>query len=256
MFIHIGKIELKIYNKKGTTMQILGFIPARGGSKGIPGKNIHPIAGKPLIAYTIEQALKSRINKTIVSTDSQDVAAVAKQYGAEVPFLRPNEFSGDESIIEEAIFYTLDNLLETENYIPDVIVLLQPTSPLRTSRHIDDTIELILSKNADTIVSVSEPMEHPCEMVYWDENNQFRFFFEAMLESGIQRQGYPQCYFINGAIYAFTFQSFSRNKNRMGERKKIFPYFMKQRDSIDIDSVDDLYIAESVIMRGQNGNNT
>lgn len=233
-------------------MEVLGFIPARGGSKGIPQKNIYPVAGKPMIAYTIEQALKSVITRTIVSTDSQEIAAVVEEYNGEVPFLRPEGLAGDQNTIEEAIIYTLDQLKETEGYTPDAIALLQPTTPLRTAKHIDDTVDLLVSKGADTIVSVSEPMEHPCEMVYWDDENRFRFLLEKWIESGTQRQGYPDCYFINGAIYTFTVQSFLRNKNRMGSKKKVLPYVMAQRDSIDIDSPDDLYIAESILLRMQN----
>ena len=223
-------------------MNILGFIPAREGSRGIPGKNIHPLAGKPLIDYTIQAALLSRITKLIVSTDSEEIADISKHFGAEAPFLRPKELAGDDSTIEEALAHALNELRRGWSYTPDIVVLLHPTTPLRTEKHIDESIELLMKNEVDSVVSVSEPMEHPADMVFWDENGNMRFLLESIITPGkSQRQSYPQCYFLNGVVYTFTYKSFVKCNSRFGKRSA--PYFMAQIDSIDIDSIDDLYIA-------------
>lgn len=118
-------------------MEILGFIPAQGGSKGIPKKNLHELNGKPLILYTIKAALESKINRLIVSTDSKEIAEISRRYGAEVPFLRPKELAKDTSTIEEALFDVISRLEKNEGYRPELIVLLHPTSPLRQTKHIN-----------------------------------------------------------------------------------------------------------------------
>jgi len=227
-------------------MNILGFIPARGGSKGIPQKNIRPLAGKPLIAYSIESAVESKVDKVFVSTDSREIAEVAVDYGAEVPFLRPGYLARDESVIEGALADTLNRLRSLEGYEPDIIVLLQPTSPLRKARHIDESVELLLKESADTVVSVSEPMEHPGEMVFWDDEGVFHFFLETIgVTEKTQRQEFPKNHFLNGALYTFSMQIFEATCSRFGG--KVIPLVMRQIDSIDIDTIDDFLIAEAII---------
>lgn len=136
-------------------MKILALIPARGGSKGIPKKNIRAFAGKPLIAYSIEAAKQAKsVSRVIVSTDSEEVAVVAKQYGAEVPFLRPAEFAGDTSNIIEAVEHLLERLKVDEGYEPTHVLLLQPTSPMRTSADIENAVTLMQKLNADNVISV------------------------------------------------------------------------------------------------------
>lgn len=232
--------------------KILGFIPARGGSKGIPKKNLFPIGGKQLIAYSIEESLKSKINRVIVSTNSDEIADVSKSLGAEIPFLRPEEFSGDKSTIEDAIEYTLNRLEKEEGYIPDLIILLHPTTPLRRAIHIDECIELLIKENADSVISVSEPMEHPADMVYW-EKGEMKFLLPGVIPGKTQRQDFPECFFINGCVYVFTYASFMEKKSRYG--KKNLPYHMSQLDSIDIDSMNDMIIAEALMLR-RNADNT
>ncbi len=229
-------------------MKIMGFVPARSGSKGIPKKNIYPLNDKPLIAYTIEEALKSRINRLIVSTDSLEIAEEAKRYGAEVPLMRPLELAQDNSIIEDALIDVIEKLIKSEKYKPDVIVILQPTSPLRTYRHINESIEILFEKQADSVVSASQPMEHPSDMVYWEGKGKMCFLLDTNDRyKKIQRQMYPEYLFINGAIYVFTYKSLMLNKSKFG--KKIVPYIMNSVYSVDIDSIDDLFIAESVMLR-------
>lgn len=223
----------------------LGFIPARGGSKGVPGKNLKPLAGKPLIPWTIEAALASRLDRVLLSTDAADSAETARQAGAEAPFLRPAEFSGDASVMDDAILHALKWLRDTDGWIPDVIVVLQSTSPLRRSEHIDG-LDILIRERACSVVSVSDPMEHPSEVVSWTPQGSMRPFFESCSSMGsVQRQAYPKCYFINGAVYAFTREALE-NGQRMGAQT--LPFFMAQKDSIDIDTPDDFEIAEALML--------
>ncbi len=227
-------------------MEVLGFIPARANSKGIPGKNIKLLNGKPLIGYTIEEGKKSRINRLIVSTDSPKIAKTSQAFGAEVPFLRPAELSQDDSAIEDSLLDTINKLKESEGYQPDIIVLLQPTSPLRKADHINDCLDLLEEKKVDSIVSVSEPIEHPAEMVYWDDTGEMCFLSDLFFqEKKTQRQQYPSFLFLNGAVFAFQYQSFIEKKSRFGD--KTLPYRMRQIDSIDIDSKGDFTIAEAIL---------
>ncbi|MEK7090571.1 MAG: acylneuraminate cytidylyltransferase family protein, partial [Patescibacteria group bacterium] len=144
-------------------MEILGIIPARGGSKGVPGKNIRNLAGKPLIAWTIEIAKQSNLlTRLIISTDSEEIAKVAEKYGGEVPFLRPAEISGDLATDVEFLNHALDFLKQKENYEPDIILRLPPTSPLRTAAHIDQGIQKLLDNpDADSCRPITESPKHP-----------------------------------------------------------------------------------------------
>lgn len=145
-------------------MKILAIIPARGGSKGLPGKNIRPMCGKPLIAWSIEKASKSKyIDMILVTTDSQEIAEISKCYGAHVPFLRPAELATDKSSTYDAIRHALDFLKEQEELVFDYIVLLEPTSPLREDDDIDRMLEQLLTQASefDSIISVGEIDEHP-----------------------------------------------------------------------------------------------
>ena len=176
-------------------MEVLGFIPARANSKDVAGKNIKLLNGKPLLGYTIEEGKKSRINRLIVSTDSPEIVDISQALGAEVPFLRPPELSQDDSVIEDALMDVLGKLNEKEGYRPDVIVLLQPTSPLRTAAHVDDCIDLLEEKKADAVVSVSEPIEHPAEVVYWEDIGKMRFLSDLFFQETPPAPGVPTLLF-------------------------------------------------------------
>ena len=155
-------------------MNILGIIPARGGSKRIKNKNIRLFAGKPLKAWSIESALKSNsIDRVLVSTDSEEIAKIANEYGAEVPFLRPKELAEDTVATEPVVKHAYEWLIKNENYTADAIVLLMPTNPLRTYSHIDEGIRIFKEKNVDSVVSVNEtPANHtPYWTITKDENN-------------------------------------------------------------------------------------
>ena len=181
--------------------KVLGLIPARAGSKGIPRKNIAPVASHPLIAWSIMAAKQSKkLDRVIVSTDSKEIADVARKYDAEVPFLRPKEFARDESSSEEAAIHALGWLDENEEYIPDYLLYLQPTSPLRTAEDIDNSIQLAKDKNADAVLSVMPVNRHPYFMKTVDFEGRLRHFTKQQ-KPVPRRQELPPLYTLNGAIF-------------------------------------------------------
>ncbi len=167
---------------------VLAIIPARGGSKRIPGKNIKLLNGKPLIAYAVDEAKKSKyIDRTITSTDSEDIAAVVKSLGSEVPFLRPKEISGDDATDLMAFQHALKWLDEKENYRPEIIVQLRPTSPLRTVVEIDEAIKLLADHpEADSVRTVSEPEQTPYKMYKVGDEG----FLEPLLSVGGEKESF------------------------------------------------------------------
>ncbi len=225
-------------------MKIMSLIPARGGSKGIPDKNIADLAGKPLIAWTIEASLGSKnIQRTIVTTDSEKIAGVSRKYGAEVPFLRPSEISGDHSPVIPSIHHAFKWLAENEDYRPDYMVLLQPTSPLRNSRDIDEAFEILYSKKADSVISVGEASPHPYLMKEITPDGRLKNFV-ADPESK-PRQTFPPVYFLNGAIYIVSVEMIL-NKNTFYS-DKTYAYVMSQQKSVDVDSEIDLVIVSKIM---------
>lgn len=229
-------------NKK----QILAVIPARGGSKSIPQKNIALLCGKPLIVYSIESARQSRyINRVIVSTDDKEIAAVAKVAGAEVPFLRPREISQDLTPDLPVFEHCLAWLKENAGYVPDIIVHLRPTGPLRTAAEIDEAIELLENyPEADSVRSVEEPPKPPYKM-WKPELAYIRPFVEDL--PGLKdahtapRQMLPKVYQTTADIGIFRIGTILNKKSIIGD--KVLPYYLK-RPTIDIDTKFDLEIAE------------
>ena len=231
-----------------TGHQVLGLIPARGGSKGIPRKNLTLMAGRPLVSYTFEQALLSqRVSRVVLSTDDEDIAALGRAAGVEVPFIRPAELAGDNATVESVVAHALDWLAECERYEPDAFVILQPTTPLRTASHIDGAVALFESSGADAVVSVSPPREHPCDMVYFEGSRMQFVLPKTGYSAGVQRQGYLECYFINGAIYVTKAEVFRRTGSRFG--KTTVPFFMAALDSVDVDTNEDLAVVELLFRR-------
>lgn len=226
--------------------KILALIPARGGSKGIPKKNIRPLYGKPLIAWTIEQAQQSKhISRIFVSTDDAEIAAIAEKYGVEVPFLRPEEFSRDNSPTADAIIHTVDNLEKLgEQY--DLIVLLEPTSPLRKMRDIDNAIETFLKNidEVDSLVSVGEVhLENP-HIMKLIENNLVIPFFKTD-QKYYQRQQLPAIYFPYGVIYLSKIQAFRMHHTFY--QKKTFAYQIERWQNYEIDDIYDFYCVETIL---------
>jgi len=230
-------------------IKFLAIIPARGGSKGIPNKNSVDVAGKPLIQYTIEAALKSKcLDRLIISTDDKKIAKVGKKCGVKVPFMRPDELAQDDTPAIDVVLHTLDWLKQNNSYKPDVVVYLQPTSPLRTEKHIDEAIQLYVNKHADTVVSVIEVPHNfsPYKLLKLDQEKLVDFWKEPIDFNRYQRQEVPKLYARNGpAILITKTDVIRKEKTFYGE--KVSPYMMDLYASIDIDTPSDLRLSEWLI---------
>lgn len=217
---------------------MLAMIPARGGSKGVPGKNIKEIEGKPLIAYTIEAALKSKsIDRVIVTTDSEEIAQVAKKYGAEVPFMRPAYLAEDTSKAQDVYVHAAEFMRDNEGVDVSKFMVLLPTAPFRTENHIDDAVKLFQDSKAETLISVTEVETPPSWMVNKDDNGFIENCgFDAETASG-NRQGNRTHYVPNGAIYILDYELLKSKSTYYCD--KTIGYEMSRNDSIDIDTMED-----------------
>ncbi len=221
--------------------KILSIIPARGGCKSIPGKNIRMICGKPMIAYSIEASLKcGKIDRTIVSTDSEEIAAISKKFGAQT-IKRLDELATDDSQIIDAVKHVLQELKEKENYEPDAVMLLQPVAPLRTAEDLDKAIGLFEKNKGKTVVSVAEAGKTPY-ISLTIENGLIKPLFGWDIFINKRRQDLQKAFFVNGAIYLNTVENLLKHNNFFG--KTTIPYIMPIEKSIDIDEEIDFKIAE------------
>lgn len=228
---------------------ILALIPARGGSKGLPNKNILECAGKPLIEWTISAALDvSLIDDVLVSTDSVDIATVAKRAGASVPFLRPDELATDDSSMLDSVKHAWESHRDAKGRPYDYLVLLQPTSPLRTSAHIYDAIDFYFENrqsNGDTLASVYKvDQKNGWLMQPEGESGYIRFCLNVGSKNP-QRQKLKPYYLPNGAIFIVK-------GDALGEglyRDNTLPFVMAKESSIDVDTSDDLKAAEDFLIR-------
>jgi len=223
--------------------KILAIIPARGGSKGIRKKNIQKLLGKPLISYTITAAKNTKsINKIIVSTDDNEIKKISENIGAEVPFLRPKQISKDTSSTIEVIKHALKFLEETQSYKPDIIILLQPTSPLRTSQLITKTINTLKKSKATSVITVSKITKHPYAS-FWLKNDFLKPFKENSTKYS-RRQDFPDLFFPTGAVYSFWYDTLKKFNSIYGP--KIKPIIVDD-DNIDIDTLQDLFFTEMIL---------
>lgn len=223
-------------------MKPLIIIPARGGSKGIPGKNIKELHGKPLIQYTVDAAREIfKDNEICVSTDSPEIKAVVEKLGLTVPFLRPAELATDTASTYEVLIHAL-NFYEHRNYIPDVVILLQTTSPFRTSNHIREALELY-SNSYDMIVSVKETKSNPYYLLFEEDEN--CWLAKSKKGSFTRRQDAPKVWEYNGAVYVINPESL-KEKSHL-EFHKVKKYVMDELSSIDLDEVLDWKICEFLI---------
>jgi len=230
--------------QKNYEMKILAVIPARGGSKGIPKKNIIPLQGKPLIQYTIDAAQKSQfIDKVFLSSDDAEIISVVKNMGLESGYIRPQHLADDHSSTADAIMDALTWLEEKENYSPDAILLLQPTSPLRTSDDIDGAIRLFKQNKHDCLVSVHEMLEHPYECVTGINTDDWSYLAKPKVNVTRRQDYLNKFYYINGAIYLVNVDFFKAHKLFIQEQNTSF-YIMPQEKGIDIDEYNDLKRAE------------
>ncbi len=226
--------------------KILALIPARGASKRIPHKNIKLLLGEPLIARTIEQAKKSRyIDSIVVSTDDKKIAGISRNYGAEVPFIRPRRLALDTAKGIDVVLQAI-NWLKKNGREYDLVVLLQPTSPLRASTDIDNAIELLFSKSAKAVISVCESGHKPLWSDVLPKSGCMRNF----MKKNKQSSNAPQYYTLNGAIYLGYCSYIKKHKGFLGART--FAYIMPQERSVDIDSEFDFWIAEQFLSNSAN----
>lgn len=217
--------------------KVLAIIPARGGSKGIPRKNIKLLHGKPLIAWTIEEAKKSKyIDRLIVSSDDEEIIKVSKEWGAEVPFKRPPELAQDDTPGIAPVLHAMEHF---PNY--DYVVLLQPTSPLRLVEDIDGAIELCEKGKANSCVTVTETSTPPQWMYEIDGSSLMKSIFPKR-DVPYQRQMVTTVYELNGAVYVATKNSLMLNRAFLQE--KTLSYIMPRDRSIDIDTLDDFTYCE------------
>jgi len=230
---------------------LIAIVPARGGSKGIPGKNIKIFCGKPLIYYTISEALKSKlITEIIISTDSLEIAETAKGFGAKCPFIRPSELATDNAKAIDNYIYTVKKLNDDYNYSEDEFIVLQPTSPLRTVFDIDNAINLFIEKSADSVISVTE-FDHPIEWAKIIESDgRLRNYFQSETNSNLNRQELQTSYRPNGAIFVFKFELLFNNYSYYSENT--FGYKMSSENSIDIDTELDFEFAEYIMRKRNN----
>ncbi len=223
---------------------VLAIIPARGGSKGIPRKNVKLLAGKPLIAWTIEEAKKSKyIDKLILSSEDAEIIKVAQKWGCEAPFVRPPELARDDTPGIEPVLHALNALKEKYDYV----VLLQPTSPLRQVDDIDGCIEACFDANALSCVSATEVTQHPYLMYTIDHEGALRELIHRR-ETIHRRQDLPTVYVLNGAIYLAASEWLQQNRSFLKPDTKA--YVMSRERSLDIDDLIDFKIAEFILQPG------
>lgn len=226
-------------------MKILAIIPARAGSKGIPGKNIKVTGGKPLIVWTIEAAKRcEQIDRIVVSSDSDEILNVAEKYGAE-KLKRPIALAADEARSEPVVTHAIQMLAEN-GYAPDLAIYLQPTSPLRTTENLNEAIKFFIEKKADALISVEGGdnkilkafIAQPDGFMRGISNNDFPF---------MNRQSLPDVFVPNGAIYIIRVDNFLRNPSFFAE--KTVPFMMTKEESIDLDTYEDILNFEKLISK-------
>lgn len=233
--------------------EVLAIIPARGGSKSIPRKNILDFAGYPLIAYSIAASLGSAtVDRVIVSTDDEEIAAISRAYGAETPFLRPVEFSQDETPDLPVFIHALEWLESQESYQPDIVIQLRPTSPFRKVSHIDQAVYQLLERpQADAVRTVCIPFQNPFKMWQIKPDGFMRPLVDLPLPEpyNLPRQQLPEVYWQTGYVDAAWADTIRIKKSMTGDR--ILPLVIDPGDWIDIDSPSDWQRAERLLEGGE-----
>jgi len=236
-----------------TVVEALALIPARGGSKSIPRKNIRLFAGHPLIAYSIAAGVAAQtISRVIVSTDDEEIAAIARQYGAETPFLRPAEYALDQTPDLPVFQHALTWLAENENYHPQIVVQLRPTSPLRRVAHIDGAVTRLLEHpEADSIRAVCIPFQNPFKMWRIEADGFMRPLLQTEFREpyNMPRQELPAVYWQTGYVDAAWADTILLKNSMTGDA--ILPFVLNPEEWIDIDSPDDWRRAERLLESGE-----
>lgn len=227
-------------------MNPLIVIPARGGSKGVPGKNIKKLGGKPLIQYSIEAAKTVFPDELIcVSTDDNEIKSTVESLGLQVPFLRPADLATDTSGTYEVLIHAID-FYETKGYKPDVLVLLQPTSPFRTEKHIKEALS-VYNDSIDMVVSVKETKSNPYYILFEEDDN--GFLKKSKEAHFTRRQDCPKVWEFNGAIYIINIATLK--KKSIQEFERIVKYEMSEFSSHDIDTLFDWEVAEMIMKQSE-----
>lgn len=227
--------------------KVCAIIPARAGSKGLKGKNVRMLGGMPLLGHSVQAARQAAcVERVLLSTDCPEIAAAGKRCGAEVPFLRPPELAGDASAVFDAVEHLLTRLREQENYSPEYVLLLQPTSPFRSAGDIEGAYALLNEMDAQAVVSVTPASDHPYLSKQVDGEARLRPFVESDLNAA-RRQDLPPAYMLNGAIYL------RKTADLLATRSWCPPdacaYCMPRERSVDIDTVFDFELAEWLLGR-------
>ena len=230
--------------------EVLGLVLARAGSKSVPSKNIYLVRGKPLIAYTIEPARTARsITRLVVTTNDPEIGEIARRFGAEVPFLRPDELAQDETVDYPVVRHALEWLEVEEGYRPDVIVQLRPTSPLRTSRHIDEAVALLEAHpDVDSVRGVCRPQQNPHKMWRMTSDG---LLHPLLAVPGVPepfnapRQTLPAVWWQNGYIDVFWRRTVVEQQSLTGAN--ILGYVIDEPEYVDIDSLHDIRVLELIL---------
>lgn len=232
--------------------KVLAVIPARGGSKGVPRKNIRMVGGKPLIAYTIEaaQAVQDRLHRLIVSTDDAEIAAAGLKYGAEVPFMRPSDLGGDKVPMVPVLKHAIQTIEEMDGIRLDWVLLLQPTCPFRAPEDILAALDLAAWGGCDSVISVVQVLAHHPILMKKIENDRLLPYSIEEVE-GTRRQDYkPPAYMRNGCIYLSRRDNLMEHNSIWG--KVIRPYVMPEDRSVNVDSELDMKLVEFMLQDRQN----
>jgi len=227
-------------------MKVLAIIPARSGSKSVKDKNIRVIAGKPMIAFSIEHALNSKfINRVIVSTDSEKYIEIAKQYGAETPFIRPKEYASDTALDIDVFKHALNYLKEEETYIPDVVVQLRPTYPIRRVQDIDNMIKIIIEDSAiDSVRTITPATEIPYKMWLKGSTGKITPIINDIPECyNMPRQELPTVYYQNACIDVIRTSVITQKGSMSGDN--IYGYIMQE--NYDIDTEEEFMRASAIL---------
>jgi len=224
--------------------RVLCIVPVRGGSKGVPGKNARPLAGRPLVAYTLDHALACpEIDRTIVSTDSEDLARLAREAGVGVPFMRPAELAGDSAGTIDVLLHAMEYVDREEGGAYDIVVLLHATAPLRLPEDISACLRMVADEGAESAFSVAEAQANPYfNMVETDAHGRVRLCKEGLF---VARQEAPAVYTLNSAVYAWPWDVLVREKAVVLPASRV--YVMPKERSIDIDEELDFRIAECLL---------